>query len=423
MNKPLLVFQAPIATRSGYGDHSRDLLKSLFEMDKFDIKIIPTRWGNTPQNQIDQTTEFGEKVLKNISTQIERQPDVFVQVSVANEFKNIGKFNIGITAGTETNIAPKEFIDGCNLMDLILVPSKFTKQVLEATSYTEVDKRTNQKVSELKLQTPVKVLFEGVDTSIFDGKINLRESNDILKNVTTDFNFLFVGHWLSGDLGHDRKDVGMLIKTFCTVFKNFSKDKQPGLILKTSTAGFSVGERESLVEKINSITDEFGDKCPPIYFVFGDLFENELNELYNDNKVKALVSFTKGEGYGRPLAEFATTGKPIIVSKWSGHTDFLSEENTVYLNGELKEVHPSSVNQFLIAESKWFNVDYTNAAQKLLEVHKNYDTYLSKSKGLSDNINNNFSLNKMTEEFKSIIENYVKVKQKVELVLPEIKKL
>jgi len=423
MNKPLLVFQAPIATRSGYGDHSRDLLKSLFEMDKFDIKIIPTRWGNTPQNQIDETTEFGEKVLKNISPQIERQPDVFVQVSVANEFKNIGKFNIGITAGNETNIAPKEFIDGCNLMDLILVPSKFTKQVLETTSYSEVDKRTNQKVREHKLQRPVEVLFEGVDTSIFDGKINLRESNDILKNVTTNFNFLFVGHWLSGDLGHDRKDVGMLIKTFCTVFKNFSKDKQPGLILKTSTAGFSVGERESLVEKINSITDEFGDKCPPIYFVFGDLFENELNELYNDSKIKALVSFTKGEGYGRPLAEFATTGKPIIVSKWSGHTDFLPEENTVYLNGELKEVHPSSVNQFLIAESKWFNVDYTNAAQKLLEVHKNYDTYLSKSKGLSDNINNNFSLNKMTEKFKSIIENYVKVKQKVELVLPEIKKL
>ena len=423
MNKPLLVFQAPIATRSGYGDHSRDLLKSLFDMDKFEIKIIPTRWGNTPQNQIDSTTEFGQKVLKNISTQIERQPDVFVQVSVANEFRNIGKFNIGITAGTETNIAPKEFIDGCNLMDLILVPSKFTKQVLEATAYTEVDKRTNQKVRELKLQTPVEVLFEGVDTNIFSGKINLRESNDILKNVTTDFNFLFVGHWLSGDLGHDRKDVGMLIKTFCTVFKNFSKDKQPGLILKTSTAGFSVGERESLVEKINSITDEFGDKCPPIYFVFGDLFENELNELYNDSKVKALVSFTKGEGYGRPLAEFATTGKPIIVSNWSGHTDFLPEENTVYLNGELKEVHPSSVNQFLIAESKWFNVDYTNAAQKLLEVHKNYDTYLSKSKGLSDNINNNFSLNRMTEKFKDIIEKYVKVKQKVELVLPEIKKL
>ena len=56
MNKPLLVFQAPVATRSGYGDHSRDILKSLFELDKYDVKIVPTRWGNTPQDQLDPQT-------------------------------------------------------------------------------------------------------------------------------------------------------------------------------------------------------------------------------------------------------------------------------------------------------------------------------------------------------------------------------
>ena len=81
MSKPLLVFQAPVATRSGYGDHSRDLLKSIFAMDKFDVKIVPTRWGTTPQNQIDPSTEFGQKILDNIAVQLDRQPDVFVQVS------------------------------------------------------------------------------------------------------------------------------------------------------------------------------------------------------------------------------------------------------------------------------------------------------------------------------------------------------
>ena len=54
MSKPFLLFQGPVATRSGYGDHSRDLLASLFKMDKYDIKVIPTRWGNTPQNQLNQ---------------------------------------------------------------------------------------------------------------------------------------------------------------------------------------------------------------------------------------------------------------------------------------------------------------------------------------------------------------------------------
>ena len=423
MSKPLLVFQGPVATRSGYGDHSRDLLKSLFEMDKFDIKIIPTRWGSTPQNQLDDTTELGQKILSNIAVQLTQQPDVFVQVSVANEFQKLGKYNIGVTAGVETTIAPKEFIDGCNQMDLILVPSNFTKQVLEKTSFVETDRRTGQKIRDIQVQVPIEVLFEGVATDIFTGKVNLRESNDILKSVNTDFNFLYVGHWLSGDVGHDRKDTGMMIKTFCTVFKNLPKDKQPGLILKTSHAGFSVGEREDIATRINAITKEFGDKCPPIHLVWGDLLESELNELYNDNKVKAMISFTKGEGYGRPLAEFATTGKPIIVSKWSGLCDFLPEAHTIYLEGELKNVHESAQNQFLLKEAKWFYVDYTKAAQVIFDVHKNYDSYLKKSKGLSDNINTKFSLEKMTESFKKLVDKYVKVQQKVELVLPQIKKL
>ena len=419
MSKPLLVFQAPIATRSGYGDHSRDILKSLFELDKFDIKIVPTRWGNTPQDQINPQTEFGQKILQNIVTKVDKQIDVFIQVSVANEFRRVGKYNIGITAGVETTLAPQDFIQGSNQMDLIITPSKFTKDVLEKTKYTQVDKRTQKQVGEIKVEKPIEVLFEGVDTTIFNGK----SSSSILDSVETDFNFLYVGHWLSGDLGHDRKDTGMMIKTFCTVFKGLPKNQQPGLILKTSSAGFSVGDREIIKEKVEEITKEFGDKCPPIHLVWGDLSESELNDLYNDEKVKSFIMFTKGEGYGRPLAEFATTGKPIIVSKWSGHTDFLPEENTVYLDGELKEVHQSAQNKFLLPESKWFYVNYSTAAQRIFDVYKNYKTHLKKSAGLKTNINTNFTLNEMTKKLKSIVDQYVKIQQHVELKLPEIKKL
>ena len=419
MSKPLLVFQAPIATRSGYGDHSRDILKSLFDLDRYDIKVVPTRWGNTPQDQINPQTEFGKKILESLATQVDRQPDIFIQVSVANEFRKVGKYNIGITAGVETTIAPQEFIQGSNNMDLIITPSQFTKDVLLKTSFDQVDKNTKQKVGELKLQKPVEVLFEGVDTTIF----NTKSSKSILDSVDTDFNFLFVGHWLSGDLGHDRKDVGMMIQTFCTVFKDLPKNQQPGLILKTSQAGFSVMEREGVSNKIKDVTNQFGDKCPPIHLVFGDLSESELNDLYNDDKVKAKIMFTKGEGYGRPLAEFATTGKPIIVSKWSGHTDFLPEENTVYLEGELKEVHKSAANKFLLEQSKWFNVDYSKAAGQIFDVYKNYKKHLKKSEGLKTNINKNFTLDKMTTVLGEILDKYVKIARPVELKLPTITKL
>ena len=172
----------------------------------------------------------------------------------------------------------------------------------------------------------------------------------------------------------------MMISTFCTVFKGVPKNKQPGLILKTSAAGFSVIDRENISRKIKDITDPIGENCPPVYLVFGDLKESELNELYNHPKVQSMVMFTKGEGYGRPLAEFCTTGKPIIVSKWSGHVDFLPEDHTVFLDGELKPIHASAQNQFLIKESRWFTVNYSIAAQRMFEVHSNYKKYLLESK-------------------------------------------
>ena len=405
MSKPLLVYQAPVFTRSGYGDHARDILKSLFDLDKYDVKIVPTRWGNTPQNQADPNTEFGKWMLSNVVTQVNRKPDIFIQMSVANEFEPKGNFNIGITAGVETTIIPKEFIDGSNKMNLILVPSHFTKSLFDKTQYQEQNKQTGEVIKVFKVERPVEVLFEGVD---IDTYINYSKSEtDVLEGIETDFNFLFVGHWLKGNLGQDRKDVGMVIKTFSTVFKYLPKDKRPGLILKTSHAGFSVIDRENTREKIENIIKDLGEDIPPIYLLHGDLKDTEMAELYNHSKVKAMISFTKGEGYGRPLAEFATTGKPIIVSKWSGHVDFLPEQHTVFLDGQLTQVDNSASDKFLLKDSKWFTVNYSDAANKIYKVFNEYDSFLKQSSGLKTNIINNFTMEKMTEELGKIMDKYV----------------
>jgi glycosyltransferase involved in cell wall biosynthesis len=405
MNKPLLVFQAPFFTRSGYGDHARDILRSLFELDRYDVKIVPMRWGNTPQNQVDPTTEFGQKMLANVVTQVNKKPDIFMQMSVANEFEAKGTYNIGITAGVETTIIPKEFIDGANKMDLVLVPSQFTKSLFDKTQYQEQDKQTKQVIRTFKTEKPVEVLFEGVDIERY---VNYPKSEvDILEGIQTDFNFLFVGHWLKGNLGQDRKDVGMVIKTFATVFKYLPKDKRPGLILKTSHAGFSVIDRENIRERIEGVIKDLSD-VPPIYLLHGDLDDTEMAQLYNHPKVKAMVSFTKGEGYGRPLAEFATTGKPIMVSGWSGQVDFLPKEHTILLDGQLTDVDNSAADKFLLKESKWFTVNYSDAANKMYQLFNEYNSFLKKSEGLKTNIINNFTLGKMTEELGKIMDKYTK---------------
>ena len=402
--KPTLVFQGPIFTRSGYGDHCRDLMKSLRKMDKYDIQIIPLRWGNTPQNQVSGQDEFGRWMLDRVIGEIGQKPDVFMQVSVANEFEPKGHYNIGVTAGVETTIAPKDFIDGSNKMDLIIVPSHFTKQNLGGTVYQQKDQATGEIVGEIKTTTPIEVLFEGVDTEIF----SKGTGNDVLANVKEDFCFLIVGHWLKGSLGQDRKDIGMAIKTFATVFQYLPKDKRPGLIVKTSHAGFSVIDREATREKIDGVLKTLGDKCPSVYLIHGDMEETDMSNLYHHPKVKAMLSFAKGEGYGRPMAEFTLTGKPIIASGWSGQMDFLPTEHSVLLEGSLTAVDESAADQFCMKEAQWFTVNYSNAANKIYDVYNKYDSYLEKSKGLRENTLKHFTLDNMHDKFTQLMDTYVK---------------
>jgi glycosyltransferase involved in cell wall biosynthesis len=275
--------------------------------------------------------------------------------------------------------------------------------------YQQKDQTTGQIVGEIRVTKPIEVLFEGVDTEIF----SKGTGKDVLSNVKEDFNFLIVGHWLKGDLGQDRKDIGMAIKTFATVFQYLPKDKRPGLIVKTSHAGFSVIDREATREKIEGVLQTFGDKAPSVYLLHGDMEETDMSNLYHHPKVKAMISFAKGEGYGRPMAEFTLTGKPILASGWSGHMDFLPPESAELLEGQLTQVDESAADQFIMKEAQWFTVNYSSAANKIYDVYKNYNTYLSKSEGLKTNTLANFTLDKMNDKFYKLMESYVKSAPKI----------
>jgi glycosyltransferase involved in cell wall biosynthesis len=139
-----------------------------------------------------------------------------------------------------------------------------------------------------------------------------------------------------------------------------------------------------------------------------------------------MLNFTKGEGFGRPLLEFSLTGKPVIVSNWSGHLDFL-KNGAVLLEGELKEVHESAADDFLLKESKWFNVNISKALVAIKDVYKNYDKYKTNSYQLGKQNKQNFGLEKMTKLFDTILNQYgiyTKVKPKFQqLQLPKLKML
>jgi glycosyltransferase involved in cell wall biosynthesis len=414
MSKPFLLFRGPIKTRSGYGAHSRDLLQALYEMDLFEIKIDSCMWGSTPMTALEDNL-FHKWIESNIVNQLERTPDIYVQVTVPNEFQRVGKFNIGITAGIETTIAPKDWIDGCNRMDLIITTSTFSKDVLLQTVYNENEQNTGKLIKQHKIERQIDVLFEGVDTKIYN---NVYNNIDI--DIKEDFVYLFVGHWLKGDTGQDRKDVGMLIRCFSEAFKDV--EDRPALILKTSSASFSIKERESFRKKIEGLVSDY--KNPPsIYLLFGDLTNDEMNNLYNHPKVKSMVTITKGEGFGRPLLEFTMTGKPVIASNWSGHKDFLPMDKAIMLGGKLTEVHESAVDTFILKDSKWFTANYNEVSEVFKLVYKDYDKFLEKSMMLGDENKEKFSMEKRKEKFKDIINPFSVQPKEQKLILPKLTKI
>ncbi len=413
--KPFLLFRGPVKTRSGYGAHSRDLLQALYEMDLFEIKIDSCMWGSTPMTALEKDNQFHRWIESNIINPMNITSDIYVQVTVPNEFTRRGKFNIGITAGIETTVAPKEWVDGCNRMDLIITTSKFSKEVLLSTVYNENENNTGKLIKQHKIQKPIEVLFEGVDVSTFNN-----EYKGIDLDIKEDFAYLFVGHWLKGSLGQDRKDVGMMIKCFMESFKDV--EDKPALILKTSSATFSIKERENVRRKIEELTKGY-DNPPSMYLLFGELTNQEMNELYNHPKIKSMVSITKGEGFGRPLLEFSMTGKPIVASNWSGHKDFLPMDKAIMIGGSLTDVHESAADSFILKGSKWFTANYNEFAEVLRLVKNDYEKFKEKSEILREENKEKFSMEKMKEVFMDLIKPYTVQPKEHNLVLPKLTKI
>ena len=420
MNKPSFIISAPVDTYSGYGARARDIVKSIIELDKYDVKILPQRWGDTPSGFLDSHTNW-EFLKPLLIPNLTSKPDIWMQITIPSEFQPVGTYNIGCTAGIESTGCASPWIEGLNRMDLNLVSSEHSKKVFKDIKFEQKDKQTNQLVNIIKLEKPIEVIFEGVDLNTYFYK-EPKDVNINLDQIKESFCYLFVGHWLGGNFGHDRKNIGVLVKNFFEAFKG--QKSQPALILKSCIGRNSYLSREELLQKVKVIKKSYpkGTKLPNVYIFNGNLSDKQINDLYNHPKVKSMVSFTKGEGYGRPLAEFGLSKKPIIASGWSGHVDFLTQGNCILLPGDLEPVHGSAANQWLLKETQWFKVHDKSSIDALRDVYKNYKKYTVGAKKHGHHIKTNFSFDAMKELLGDVLKkNLPLFPSKVELTLPKLK--
>jgi hypothetical protein len=430
MSKPVCILQSPIWTRSGYGDWALAVAKSLLRYDKFDLRLAPTVWGACSRKNLDSEVNDpeGKELLSRVLRQnMNKQPELFIQMTIPNEYATPAKFNIGMTAGIETTVPRAEWIEGLNKMQYNIVTSQHAKDVFVGANYTK--KNPNGTTEPLRLKPPMDVLFWGADTKTY-GKNGVVSPtlDEQMKNIPEPWCFLFVGQWTAGNINGDRKAIGWLIKTFLETFANM--DNPPALILKTSGAQLCVMDKYDCLNKINDVTNMVKGqkpdfKLPNVYLLHGELSDVEMNALYNHEKVKAHVSFTHGEGFGHPLLLASLSGKPIITPKWSGHLDFLNSNYADFFLGKLAPIPNEAINDYFVKEAQWFNVDYESAGNLMKRTFNHYDEKLmAKYEKLRVENMEKFSLQSMDKAFHAMLDKHLpKFVIEEEIKLPKLKRI
>jgi glycosyltransferase involved in cell wall biosynthesis len=384
MNRKNVVIRAPLLSQSGYGVHSRQIAKFLFSRQDFTVTSQVVNWGNTPW-LLNHEYEDGlvGKILETSTTNI-KDFDISFQVQLPNEWDTtLANFNVGVTALVETDKCNPRWIEKINKMDLVIVPSQFVKKTIYNTG--------------VDVTTKVIVVGESYHESID------KEINDIKLDVDTKFNFLVFGQFTGSTPQTDRKNLFNTIKWLCEEFKD---DKNVGIVFKTNSSRGTKIDKGITVNLVNRLIGEVRKgKYPKIHLLHGNMTPEEVAALYKHKNINALVSASRGEGFGLPLLEAASSALPIIATNWSGHLDFLNLGSFIKLDYELKEIDKRKIdNNIFVPGLKWAEVNEQEFKKKVKTFYKNRKGIQSKSNKLAEKIKKKYSSDAISEQYNNLIQ-------------------
>jgi len=382
--KKKVLLRGPVLTQSGYGVHARQVASWLLNRDDLDVEFQALPWGDTPW-LIDEKSHDGfiGRILEKTSDPSGKVYDVTVQLQLPNEWdEKLGKVNIGITAAVETDRCNPDWIHSCNKMTSIVVPSDHARRCLAASG---------------DLRVPIRVIPEAYNDQIIkhDRPDNKIDSLDF----STPFNFLVFGQITGNNPENDRKNMFYTVKWFCEAFKS---DPSVGLIIKTNGGRNSTFDRRNITSLMSNVVGESrkNSLIPRIYIVHGNLSDEEVGSLYRHKSVKALLSLTRGEGFGLPLLEAAVCELPVIATGWSGHVEYLSQGKYIDISYKLDEIHQSRIDDKIFMKgSKWAAVDESDVKKKLLKFRASPDIPKQWAVSLSEKLRSSHSLSSITARY------------------------
>lgn len=342
-----VLFRSPVLTQSGYGVHARQIARWLLSRHDLDVKFATLNWGDTPW-MIDGQLENGliDQIMKR-SVRLDYKADISVQLQLPNEWDPCAApINIGITAGVETDRCSTEWITACNRMTAVVVPSQHTKNVFNFSG---------------NITKPFFVIPEAYCDSICSPEL------PTLPQFSTSFNFLVFGQLTGNNPENDRKNIFYTIKWLCEAFKD---DPDVGIVVKTNMGRHSRVDKMMTHGILTNIVNESrrGNNLPKVHLLHGDMSEMEVAALYKHPQIKALVSLTRGEGYGLPILEAAASGLPIIATAWSGHLDFLKHGKYVSIYYQLQDIHPTRIDgKIFMPGARWANADENDFKKRIVK--------------------------------------------------------
>ena len=394
-------FKGPLLTRSGYGEQARFALRSLrSRQDLFEIFIQPIKWGKTSwTSDMDEEREWIDNTIEKTIAYMQSggQFDISFQVTIPNEFETIAPINVGYTAGIETNKVAPEWLQMANeKTNKVITISSHSKKVFQDTTAIAQNQQTGQ-TFEYRLNTPIEYI--SYPTKNFD---NLPELD---LEIQTEFNFLTVAQF------GPRKNLANTIKWFVEEFH----DDNVGLVIKTNVAKNCLMDRHLTFNNLRSVVDNYPERKCKVYLLHGDMTDAEMHSLYKNKNIDALLALPHGEGFGLPIFEASYSGLPVVATGWSGHLDFLVDEegNEHFYNVafDLQPVPQEVVwNGVLIKESMWAYPREQSAKEKMrlcYEQMTNEETRGTEIIALEQNmkrLHETFSKDKMYSKFVGYIE-------------------
>jgi glycosyltransferase involved in cell wall biosynthesis len=387
-----VLVRAPLLSQSGYGVHSRQIFKFCEAQKDWNITTQVLPWGITPWN-VNDTDEGGlYGRIMSTSKPSTQKFDISFQIQLPHEWdENLAHFNVGITAGVETTKCSQDWSGKQReKMDLVIVPSNFTKETLTRTAGQ-------------KNKTPVEVLPEAYFYDLL-----CDPTDDPLKDITTEKNFLTIGTLTSDNPEADRKN---LISSIIWFMKAFEGKKDVGLIVKTSRGRDTTIDRELVRKTLRQVRTAAKidlDRAPKLYMMHGTMTREEMRNVYRSKKLIGYMSATRGEGFGLPLLEAAVSELPVVATNWSAHTEFLDGPSFQKVKFDMCPVPPSRIDgTIFVAGSAWANPREGNFCRKMKSLYENPKQFKTAAKNLSKTLTKTHSLEALQEKFENIMRKYL----------------